>query len=471
MKTTKKLGLISAISVCIGLIVATSCLLMLGQGMGLAGGEFVICLAVVVFLNIMLALTFGELHAIMPKVEGGLGQYTLVGLGPVASIISNISAYVITTILACSVEMAMCGMVLNQLFLPMIPSPIISVILLSGLFIINYHGVDLFAKVQTTVVILLMGSLILLGIISFFNLGTGEVITAAQQTAPAVSGINGIVSLSALAFWLFIGIEFVIPIAKDLKNPKRDVTLAMVLGLVILFVVQSLLGVGMTHYVTLEQLASAPLPHMLFAENLLGDFGMYWMGIVTLLAGISTANTVLGSVTRILCGMAQDEMMPKIFAKKNNNNTPVAGLVLIFIGNFVLLVTGFTESSGLANMLLAASCFWLTSYILVNITVLILRNRYPDAKGRNKKLVFFGIPQIIGIVGDVFMIWHIAEGDARILIYKIFFGLFAALIVYAVVWVKVIKKMPMFKTADINELNLQSEETEQSIVIVDPSLA
>ena len=164
-------------------------------------------------------------------------------------------------------------------------------------------------------------------------------------------------------------------------------------------------------------------------------------------------------------------MMPKIFAKKNNNNTPVAGLVLIFIGNFVLLVTGFTESSGLANMLLAASCFWLTSYILVNITVLILRNRYPDAKGRNKKLVFFGIPQIIGIVGDVFMIWHIAEGDARILIYKIFFGLFAALIVYAVVWVKVIKKMPMFKTADINELNLQSEETEQSIVIVDPSLA
>ena len=37
MKTTKKLGLISAISVCIGLIVATSCLLMLGQGMDWLG--------------------------------------------------------------------------------------------------------------------------------------------------------------------------------------------------------------------------------------------------------------------------------------------------------------------------------------------------------------------------------------------------------------------------------------------------
>ena len=51
------------------------------------------------------------------------------------------------------------------------------------------------------------------------------------------------------------------------------------------------------------------MPHMLFAENLLGQFGVYWMGIVTLLAGISTANTVLGSVSKILSGMSQDDMI------------------------------------------------------------------------------------------------------------------------------------------------------------------
>lgn len=457
MENQKKLGLGSAVSVCVGLIVATSCLLLLGQGMGLAGSGFIISLGIVLFLNVMLSLTFGELHAIMPDVEGGLGQYTLAGLGPVASIISNLSAYVITMILASSVEMAMCGMVINQIFLPMIPAPIISVLLLAILFLVNYNGVDIFAKVQNVVVVLLIGSLIALGIISFFNLGTGTVITAAQQTPPPVTGISGYASLAALAFWLFIGIEFVIPIAKDLKNPKRDVTLSMILGLILLFTVQAMLGVGMTHYVTLEALASSPMPHMLFAENLLGDIGLYWMGIVTLLAGISTANTVLGSVSKILSGMAQDDMMPKIFVKKNKNNIPVAGLVLIFVGDLAMLVTGFTESSGLATILLAASCFWLTSYILVNISVLVLRKKYPDMPGRNKKLTLFGIPQILCIVGNVYMIWHIAEGDARILVYKIFFGLFAVLIAYSVIWVKVIKKVSLFETADVHEMNLRSQ--------------
>ncbi|MBP8865974.1 MAG: hypothetical protein KBG63_05835 [Acetobacterium sp.] len=52
--------------------------------------------------------------------------YTLAGLGPVASIIANLSAYVMTMILASSVKMAMCGMVINQIFLPMIPAPILS---------------------------------------------------------------------------------------------------------------------------------------------------------------------------------------------------------------------------------------------------------------------------------------------------------------------------------------------------------
>ena len=449
----KKLGLGSAMAVCIGLIVATSCLLSLGKGMGLAGKGFIIPMFIVVVLNILLALSFSELHGIMPGVEGGLGQYTLVGLGPLPSIVSNLSAYVVTNILAGAVEMAMCGMVLNQIFFKQVPPLVISLVILVFLALVNFLGIDIFAKIQNLVVTLLLGSLSLLGIISAFKLGTGTVIEAAVQTQPVVTGVSGIVSLSALAFWLFIGIEFVIPISKDLKRPKRDVPLAMILGIIILFIVQSLLGIGMTNYVTLEELMTSDVPHMIFAENVLGKAGSYWMGIVTILAGVSTINTLLGSITRILSGMAEAGMMPDIFQKKNGRGTPVAGLVVMVAAISVNLMTGFATSSGLTNLLLAASCFWLTSYILVNITVLVLRKRYPNAEGRNKKLTLLGIPQIICIVGDVFMIWNIAEGDDRIFIYKIFLVLFAILLVYAFIWVKAVKKVPAFKCATLDEIN------------------
>ena len=140
----KKLGLPSAISTGVGLIVASSCLLTLGSGIGLAGPEFILSMAIVLVLNICLALSFTELHALMPEADGGMGQYTLAGLGPVVSIVSNVSAYVMVNLFAASVELAMCGQVLNETFLPMVPAPVISVAALLLLCYVNYRGVDLF---------------------------------------------------------------------------------------------------------------------------------------------------------------------------------------------------------------------------------------------------------------------------------------------------------------------------------------
>lgn len=128
---SKKMGLGSAVSVCVGLIVATSCLLSLGLGTGLAGKGFIIAMFIVVILNILLAFSFRELHGLMPEAEGGLGQYTLAGLGPVPSIVSNLSAYVITNMLAGSVELAMCGLVIQETFLKDVPVLVISLSLLA----------------------------------------------------------------------------------------------------------------------------------------------------------------------------------------------------------------------------------------------------------------------------------------------------------------------------------------------------
>lgn len=450
----KKLGLPSAIAITVGLIVASSCLLSLGSGIGMAGKGFIISMFIVLILNVCLALSFSELHDLMPNVDGGMGQYTKVGLGSIPSIIANVSAYVIVNLLAASVEIAMCGMVVNEIFLPHIPAPVISIFFLLVLLIINYHGVDIFSKIQNIVVALLLLSIFAMGIISSLKLGTGNVIS--HQTAPAITGLGGYVSLSAMAFWLFIGIEFVIPVAKDLKNPKRDVLLAMILGISILFILQSILGNGMTNYVTLKELSSSSMPHMVFARKLLGNAGAMWMGIITILAGISTSNTVLGGIPNVLAGMAESDLLPSFFAKKNKHNVALGGMFFIGIGDAILIITGITSSNTLSSLLLAASCFWLTSYILINITVLVLRHRYPDHPTRRKELTFAGIPQIIAIIGDIYMIAHIAEGAQQIFIYKLYFIILAITLAYALIWTRFIKKQPMFVPATLDEINATS---------------
>ncbi|MGE4352545.1 MAG: APC family permease [Oscillospiraceae bacterium] len=450
----KKLGLGSGVAVCVGLIVATSCLVSLGTGMGLAGNAFIIPLFIVMVLNSFIALSFAELHHMMPGVDGGTGQYLLASFGPVPSIIGNVSAYVITMVLASTAELAMCGTVLCQLFFPTLDPRLISLLVLGFFFVINSFGVDIFSKVQNTVVILLIGSMILFGIIGALGLGTGEMIPAAEQSAPAVSGFGGLMSLSALAFWLFIGVEFVIPVAKDMKNPRRDVLLSMVIGLVLLFVVQAVLGYGMTNYVDLGILAADPTgtPHMTFAENLLGTAGKYWMGLVTILAAVSTMNTVYVSTSKILQGMAEEGMMPHVLAKTNKHGAAINGLVLMGALDAALLISNIAMTSGITFVILAASCFWLVTYILIHAAVMVLRRRYPNAP-REKKLVFAGIPQIIGILGNIYMIWNIEAGETRIMIFKIFGILFALLVAYSFVWVCGVMKARPFKPVDLAVIN------------------
>jgi len=452
MNTERKLGVGSGAAICMGLIVATSCLVSLGQGFGLAGKDFILAMVIVAVLNSFVALSFSELNYMMPHVTGGLGQYMLVGLGPWASIVSNVSAYAITNIFGVSVELTMCGIVLNMLF-PVIPVAVFSVIVLLTLFVLNLYGVDIFAKVQSVTVVLLIASMAVLGVLGLFRLGTG-VPVAPEEIAPPVTGTIGVVGLSALAFWLFIGVEFIIPVSKDMKNPRRDIPLSMILALAVLLVVQSVLGSGMSNYVSTEGLLSAEMPHIVYAENLLGKAGRIWMSVVTLLAAVSTLNTVLPTVGKILQGMAEEGMMPKFLGITNKYHAPWVGMALLIAFVFVMIFTGFVNTNGLINMILAGSCFWLASYVLTHLNVLVLRKRYPGAI-RNKKLKLWGIPQVIGIVGCVYMIWNISNDmDDRIMIYKTFGILFVILALFAFGWVKSAMKAKPFEPTYIGQMNI-----------------
>ncbi|MDR0905316.1 MAG: APC family permease [Oscillospiraceae bacterium] len=452
MKENKKLGLGSGVAVCMGLIVATSCLVSLGQGSGLAGKSFVLPLIIVAILNSFIALSFSELHSIIPNADGGLGQYMLVGLGPWASIVSNLSAYVLVSFFALSVELSMCGIVLNELF-PLIPAPAFSIFIIAALFIVNLLGVDIFAKVQNVTVVLLIGSMFVIGVLALLRLGTNAAIAPADIEAAPMSSFGDLISLSALAFWLFIGVEFIVPFSKNLRNPRRNVLLSMVIALGVLAVVQAILGMGMTNYVPLSQLQESDMPHVLFAEKMFGKGGGIWMAIVSVLASISTVNTILPATGSILKGMADEKMAPSIFARVNKKNVPYGGMVLILVVVVGMIASGYVNSSGLINMLLAGSCFWLASYILTHLNVLVLRKRYPDAP-RNKKLVLGGVPQIVGILGNIYMIWNISPVmDDRMLIFRLFSVLFAILAAFAFIWVGVVRKSKPFEPVPIDKLN------------------
>lgn len=86
-------------------------------------------------------------------------------------------------------------------------------------------GADVFARVQNLLAFILVAALILVGLCA---------ITGLSEPHPELSGttvdwsfggvIDGsFVGLIALAMWLMVGVEFICPMIKEVKNPVKNI--------------------------------------------------------------------------------------------------------------------------------------------------------------------------------------------------------------------------------------------------------
>ena len=122
MSEDKKLGLGSVVSISVGLVIATSCLVSLGQGAGTVGVVFVFSMIIACLLNMTTVASLSELNAIMPNTTGGLAQYTLACLGPFPTLISMVGGYLLCNILSSGVEASIFSYAMAQTIRLPIPS-------------------------------------------------------------------------------------------------------------------------------------------------------------------------------------------------------------------------------------------------------------------------------------------------------------------------------------------------------------
>lgn len=442
----KKLGLGSVISVSVGLVIATSCLVSLGQGAGTVGVIFIVAMIVACLLNMTTIASLSELNALMPNTTGGLAQYTLATLGPFPTLISMVGGYLFCNVLSCGVEASIFAYALGEVIPLPIPTITYTIIVTVVLLIANLNGVDMFAKVQDAVTYLMIASMVIMGIIGVLGLGTGEKV---NQPMNMTTDIPTIVSMTAVAFWLFIGAEYVIPVSKEVRNAKRNVPLGMFLGLGIICVVQSILVLGFHNYTPWAELANSAAPHMLYGENLLGNAGRLWMVFVAALALISSQNSGINGLASICQGMAKMNMMPQCFAKTNKKKVPYVGVWFVSILILIFAFLSNNSSDAISFFILVASVFWMVSYIFAHIDVLILRKRLPKAP-RSFKVPLGPLFPCIGIIGTAYMILNISTDPAeRNAIWLITILVFLILGIYSVFWIKFKMKMPVFKSVPV----------------------
>lgn len=440
----------SVVATGVGLIVATSCLLSLGQGASAIGITFIVSMVIACAINILFALSVSELNSLMPNITGGLPQYTLASMGPFITIVIMVGGYLACNTMVSSAECAMFGNTIQSVFPQAgIPASVYCVILVAILIAINLNGVDIFAKVQDFVAYALIISLLILGVLGTIKVGTG---TPISQPAVLSSKFSDITGLCGLAFFLFIGCEYVIPIGDKIDNPRQKIPAGMIISLLLVLTFQIFMCIGFSHYTPWAALGKSTTPHVLYGTLLLGPVGTYWMAVVSILAVVSSVNTVISSLAYIAAGMAKIGLLPEIFNKTNKKGAPVAGILLF--GGIILVINavGLSTSSSLSFLILCGCAFWMLSYIVTHINVLIFRKRLPNAP-RKFKVPGGPIIPVLGAIGMAWMFWNISSDPAeRALIYIVCLIMVAVLSVYAVLWIKKVMHRPLFKAFPMEEV-------------------
>ena len=314
-----------------------------------------------------------------------------------------------------------------------LPTAFYSVTLTIALIFINLRGVKVSTLVQSVIAAVMVTSLFALGFVGAAGIGTGDAVT---QPLMLDTRLSDILPLTTTAFWLFIGSEFIIPLGKDMKAPKRDIPRAMFLSLAIMCVIQSLMVLGFAHYTPWDELAASDAPHILYAENMLGGIGRVWIIIVAILAAVSTQNSIIGCVAEICCGMAKIGLLPALFQRKDRHGAPYVVILLLGILTILIEATGLSSGDAIQFLILAASLFWMISYIVSHINVMVLRHSAPHVP-RTYRVPGYPVLQLFAIVGTLYMIWHISpDASERLEIFAITGVSTLLLAIYAYVWVR-----------------------------------
>ncbi len=315
------------------------------------------------------ALACAELGAAMPSTGG---QYVFIreAFGPLAGFLCGWTNFLI----ARGAQSAWLAVVLSiyiSYFHPFGPvaSKAIAVGAIALFTYVNYRGVSLGALVQKSFAAAkLIGILVI--VISAFVFGHAA--PAASLPAPITISTFGVALIACLlAYDGWVQMSFV---AGEIKNPRRNILLALGFGIATVVTVYLLANLAYLRVLSIPEIAASTHVGADAAGRVLGPVGGTLVTIIILLSIIGSLNGAVLTCPRVYFAQAQDGLFFKKFAEVHPRyQTPGFAILAQGVWAAVLIVSGSYET--LIDYAMFA--IWL-SYVFMIAGVLVLRRTQPD---------------------------------------------------------------------------------------------
>ncbi|MCA9749874.1 MAG: amino acid permease, partial [Romboutsia sp.] len=173
-----------------------------------------------------------------------------------------------------------------------VPSSVAIISLVTGLTILAVWGITESVVFATVVTLIEIAGLLFVIIVAGDNLG--NLSSRWQELLPEANASDwlGIILGSFLAFYAFIGFEDIVNIAEEVKNPKKNLPLAILLSFFIAFILYLTIAVIAVLAMPIDILAKSDAP----LASLLMGYNESYGKIISLISLIAVVNGALVQV-------------------------------------------------------------------------------------------------------------------------------------------------------------------------------
>ncbi|MBS1600129.1 MAG: amino acid permease [Bacteroidetes bacterium] len=435
MELKKSIGLWSAISIVVGSVVGSS-IFMKPATMAAQLGSPVLLIVVWLVSGIMSlfgGMVFAELGSMYPE-TGGEYIYLQKSYNDFIAFLYGWSTIAVINTAAIAAVAFVCAEYLNYFFhfpnfteatelsiklhIPMIGNifplqnfgvKIVSSFIIFGLMIVNYLSVRSGNAIQfiATALKILAIVLLIFGIL-FSGAGSAKnLITNAKDFhLTGWSLVGAMMAATTGAFACYDGWVNINSVAGEIKNPEKNITKSLVVGLAICIAVYILVNLAYMYVLPLDIMSKSPLVASDATKVALGIAGGGFIALLIIISCFGATNINLLTNARVVFAMGADGNFFRWTGKVHPRfQTPGNAVFLIGAWSIVLVFSGSFDI--LADMFVFMS--WIF-YGLTAIGVFILRKKFPNA---NRPYKVFGYPTVplIFIIFTLFYVIVILYND------------------------------------------------------------
>ena len=375
----KKLNLIEATSMAVGVMVGASIFSIFGVGVSMVGPNLPEVFVLSGIYALMVAYSYGK-----------LGANIISNAGPIAYIHEGINNNYITGCLSVLlwlsyvISISLFAHGFSGYFIPLFNLPnnflttsLVEIGLVGFFTSLNFFGSKAVGKAEfwiVTIKVLILGLFVLFGIIGL-NLNY-----LVPNLSP--SGITGMIYASSIFFLSYMGFGVITNASENIENPKKIIPKAIYLSIFIVAIIYVGVSVAALGNMPLEALKeSGENALAVAAKPFLGNLGFLLLSIGALFSISSAMNATIYGGANVAYSLAKEGELPKFFERKIWFKAPEGLYITSLIGIMFALFFNIESIASITSSI----------FMMIYIFVIISHYKLANKVGGKKSIILFNL--------------------------------------------------------------------------------